>query len=88
MFVVPLEIFSGGGVGIKTSYHRHKGVSVGWVTSFVGEYFFFLAEYFFLFPSAKKKISAKKKKLSPKTKLSSNGNTFILIISGPTAKIG
>ena len=31
------EIFIGGGGGIKTSYHRHIGVSVGWVTSFVGE---------------------------------------------------
>ena len=29
------QIFTVG--GIKTSYHRYNGVSVGWVTSFVGE---------------------------------------------------
>ena len=47
---IPRKILRGG--GIKKKYHRHNGVSVGWVTSFVGEYFFFLA-------------AAKKKKISP-----------------------
>ena len=58
--VIPRKILRMG--GIKTKYHRHNGVSVGWVTSFVGEYFFFLAEYFFLWPSAKKKKYQPRKK--------------------------
>ena len=79
---IPWKILRGG--GIKKKYHRHNGVSVGWVTSFVGEYFFFLAEYFFLAfgqKTAKKKYQPRKKKYHQQTKLSSNGNTIILIIS-------
>ena len=52
------------GGGIKTSYHRHIGVSVGWVTSFVGEYFFFLGWVFFFFGLRPKKISATKKNIT------------------------
>ena len=59
---IPRKILRGG--GIKKKYHRHNGVSVGWVTSFVGEYFFFLGWVFFL-AFGQKKISAKKKKISP-----------------------
>ena len=49
IMVIPLfiKIAQRWGGGIKTAYHRHIRVSVGWVFSFVGEYFFFLAEYFF-----------------------------------------
>ena len=35
--------------GTKTSYHRHNGVSVGWVNSFLVSILFFLAEYFATF---------------------------------------
>ena len=40
---------SPGKFGTKISYHRHNGVSVRWVNSFVGEYFVFLTEYFATF---------------------------------------
>ena len=32
--VIPAKILRIG--GIKTKYHRHNGISVGWVTSIVG----------------------------------------------------
>ena len=36
-------------MGTKTAYHRHNGVSVGWVNSFLVSILFFLAEYFATF---------------------------------------
>ena len=36
-------------MGTKTSYHRHNGVSVGWVNSYLVGILFFLAEYFATF---------------------------------------
>ena len=49
------------------------------MSNFVCWWVFFLFGWvFFLLPSAKKNIT--QKKISPKTKLSSNGNTYILII--------
>ena len=59
--VIPRKILRMG--GIKTKYHRHNGVSVGWVTSFVGEYFFFLGWVFF---RPKKNISPEKKNITNK----------------------
>ena len=45
--------------GIKTKYQRHNGLTVGWTTSFVGDYFFILGWVFFF------GLTAKKKKISP-----------------------
>ena len=55
-FVIPRKILRIG--GIKTKYHRHNGVSVGWVTSFV-------AEYFLSWLSKDKKNISQEKKISP-----------------------